>query len=69
MSLGGDRFIEAPRTGLRVRISSLRDPYHADQFTGARRFDQPARAVDAHPQGDARAPGGRDRARLALNAR
>jgi len=39
MSLGGDRFIEAPRTGLKVRISSLKDPYYAEQFTGARRFD------------------------------
>ena len=42
MSLGGDRFIEAPRTGLKVRISSLDDPYYAQQFTGARRFDPPA---------------------------
>jgi hypothetical protein len=39
MSLGGDRFIEAPRTGLRVRISSLKEPYYAQQFTGGRRFD------------------------------
>lgn len=39
MSLGGDRFIEAPRTGLKVRISSLDNPYYAQQFTGARRFD------------------------------
>jgi NlpC/P60 family len=44
MSLGGDRFIEAPRTGLNVRISSLKDPYYAEQFTGARRFDPPAPA-------------------------
>jgi cell wall-associated NlpC family hydrolase len=42
MSLGGDRFIEAPRTGLNVRISSLNDPYYAQQFTGGRRFDAPA---------------------------
>ncbi len=41
MSLGGDRFIEAPRTGLKVRISSLKDPYYAQQFTGGRRFDAP----------------------------
>ena len=38
MSLGGDRFIEAPRTGLNVRVSSLKDPYYAQQFTGGRRF-------------------------------
>ena len=42
MSLGGDRFIEAPRTGLNVRISSLKEPYYAERFTGARRLDAPA---------------------------
>ena len=47
MSLGGDRFIEAPRTGLKVRISSLEDPYYAEQFTGGRRFDPPARIAAA----------------------
>jgi hypothetical protein len=41
MSLGGDRFIEAPRTGLKVRISSLDEPYYAQQFAGGRRFDAP----------------------------
>lgn len=46
MSLGGDRFIEAPSTGLKVRISSLKEPYYA-QFTGARRFDPPVPGVDA----------------------
>jgi cell wall-associated NlpC family hydrolase len=39
ISLGGKRFIEAPRTGENVRISSLDDPYYASQFTGGRRFD------------------------------
>ncbi len=46
MSLGGDRFIESPRTGLEVRISSLKDPYYAAQFTGGRRFDAAVPAVD-----------------------
>jgi cell wall-associated NlpC family hydrolase len=46
ISLGGDRFVEAPRTGLDVRISSLKDPYYAGEFAGARRFDAPA-AADA----------------------
>jgi hypothetical protein len=39
ISLGGKRFIEAPQTGEKVRISSLDDPYYAQQFTGGRRFD------------------------------
>jgi hypothetical protein len=39
ISLGGHRFIEAPRTGEDVRIASLNDPYYAQQFTGGRRFD------------------------------
>ena len=43
MSIGGDRFIEAPRTGLKVRVSSLKDPYYAQQFAGGRRFDPAVR--------------------------
>jgi cell wall-associated NlpC family hydrolase len=41
ISLGGSKFIEAPHTGADVRISSLKDAYYAEQFTGARRFDAP----------------------------
>jgi hypothetical protein len=39
MSLGGDKFIEAPHTGDVVKIASLKEPYYAQQFTGGRRFD------------------------------
>jgi cell wall-associated NlpC family hydrolase len=39
MSLGGDKFIHAPHTGDVVKISSLDEPYYAQQFTGGRRFD------------------------------
>jgi hypothetical protein len=39
MSLGGDKFIAAPHTGDVVKISSLNEPYYAQQFTGGRRFD------------------------------
>ena len=42
MSLGGDRFIQAPHTGDVVKISSLKEPYYAQQYTGARRFDMSA---------------------------
>jgi cell wall-associated NlpC family hydrolase len=44
MSLGGDRFIQAPHTGDVVKISSLKEPYYAEQFTGGRRFDLSGRA-------------------------
>jgi cell wall-associated NlpC family hydrolase len=38
MSLGGDRFIAAPHTGDVVKISSLKEPYYAQEFAGGRRF-------------------------------
>ncbi len=38
MSLGGDRFIEAPHTGDVVKIASLNEPYFAQEYAGARRF-------------------------------
>jgi hypothetical protein len=49
MSLGGDRFIESPRTGLKVRISSLDEPYYANQYAGARRFDAVSNAARVMP--------------------
>jgi cell wall-associated NlpC family hydrolase len=39
MSLGGDKFINAPHTGDVVKISSLADPYWKREFAGGRRFD------------------------------
>jgi cell wall-associated NlpC family hydrolase len=45
MSLGGDRFIQAPHTGDVVKTSSLKEPYYAEQFTGGRRFDLTAPSV------------------------
>jgi cell wall-associated NlpC family hydrolase len=47
MSLGGDRFIQAPHTGDVVKTSSLKEPYYAEQFTGGRRFDLSAPGVRA----------------------
>jgi hypothetical protein len=38
MSLGGDKFIQAPHTGDVVKISSLKEPYYAREFNGGRRF-------------------------------
>ena len=45
MSLGGDRFVHAPHTGDVVKISSLDEPYYAEQFAGGRRFDQATAAA------------------------
>ena len=39
ISLGGDKFINAPHTGDVVKVASLKEPYYAQQFTGGRRFD------------------------------
>ena len=39
ISLGGDRFINAPHTGAEVRVNSLRESYFAQEFAGGRRFD------------------------------
>jgi cell wall-associated NlpC family hydrolase len=50
ISLGGDKFINAPHTGAKVRINSLKDDYWAREFTGGRRFD---RAVGAEVRAQA----------------
>jgi len=47
ISLGGDKFINAPHTGDVVRVASLKEPYYAQEFTGGRRFAKAA--VDAAP--------------------
>jgi cell wall-associated NlpC family hydrolase len=39
ISLGGDKFINAPHTGDVVKVASLDEPYYAEQFAGGRRFD------------------------------
>ena len=43
MSMGGDKFLHAPHTGDVVKVSSLDEPYYAEQFAGGRRFDHAAR--------------------------
>jgi NlpC/P60 family len=55
ISLGGDRFLHAPHTGDVVKISSLKEPYYAEQFTGARRFDDPVSAGRAQASASAHA--------------
>jgi NlpC/P60 family len=39
MSLGGDKFVQAPHTGDVVKVSSLNESYYAREFTGGRRMD------------------------------
>jgi hypothetical protein len=39
ISLGGDKFINAPHTGAKVRIDDLNESYYAREFAGGRRFD------------------------------
>lgn len=36
--LGDDKFIEAPRTGLKIRISQLSDNFWQSHYLGARRI-------------------------------
>ena len=38
--LGDGRFVHAPSSGKRVSVGTLRDPYWADSFLGARRLHQ-----------------------------
>ncbi|HEX8156374.1 MAG TPA: C40 family peptidase, partial [Solirubrobacteraceae bacterium] len=45
MYLGDDRFLHAPHTGDVVKVSSLDEPYYAQQFAGGRRV---AQLADAH---------------------
>ena len=53
MYLGDDKFLHAPHTGDVVKVSSLDEPYYAQQFDGGRRFDQAAGAVAAAPPAQA----------------
>jgi hypothetical protein len=68
ISLGGDKFINAPHTGAKVRVNSLAEPYFAKEFTGGRRFDKAVGTADRQAAA-ASAPPVDDRAsRIALSA-
>jgi cell wall-associated NlpC family hydrolase len=50
ISLGGDKFINAPHTGDVVKVASLKESYYAQEFAGGRRFDVAApREADWDP--------------------
>ena len=56
ISMGGDKFLHAPRTGDVVKVASLDEPYYKAQFTGGRRFDERrGRAAPARGGGARRA--------------
>ena len=54
ISLGGDKFINAPHTGDVVKVASLDEPYYAQQFAGGRRFDMAGGRT--RPSGSPRQP-------------
>jgi cell wall-associated NlpC family hydrolase len=56
ISMGGDKFLHAPRTGDVVKVASLDEPYYNERFTGGRRFDEAAAAAPAAPAAPAAAP-------------
>ncbi|WP_241622468.1 C40 family peptidase [Rosenbergiella australiborealis] len=47
--LGNHQFIEAPRTGLAIRISQLDTPFWQQHYAGARRVLSETTLRDAHP--------------------
>ena len=47
ISMGGDKFLHAPKTGDVVKVASLNDSYFSQNFAGGRRFDQGAPVAEA----------------------
>ena len=47
ISMGGDKFLHAPKTGDVVKVASLNDSYFSQNFAGGRRFDQAAPVAEA----------------------
>jgi cell wall-associated NlpC family hydrolase len=60
ISLGGDKFIHAPHTGDVVKVSSLKETYYAQQFTGGRRFDAAVSGSSRALAGSSAVPSGQD---------
>ncbi len=42
ISMGGDKFLHAPKTGDVVKVASLKESYFSSNYAGARRFDDSA---------------------------
>ena len=47
ISMGGDKFLHAPKTGDVVKVASLSDSYFSQNFAGGRRFDEASGAAGA----------------------
>ena len=47
ISMGGDKFLHAPKTGDVVKVASLNDSYFSQNFAGGRRFDEASGAAAA----------------------
>ncbi len=47
ISMGGDKFLHAPKTGDVVKVASLDDSYFSQNFAGGRRFDEASGAAAA----------------------
>ena len=42
ISMGGDKFLHAPKTGDVVKVASLKESYFSTNYAGAKRFDNSA---------------------------
>jgi cell wall-associated NlpC family hydrolase len=47
ISMGGDKFLHAPKTGDVVKVASLNESYFSQNFAGGRRFDHHAAVAEA----------------------
>ena len=54
ISMGGDKFLHAPKTGDVVKVASLKESYFSSNYAGAKRFDNAA-PVAAAPEAAAAA--------------
>ena len=55
ISMGGDKFLHAPKTGDVVKVASLKESYFSSNYAGAKRFDSSA-PVEAAAAGAPAAP-------------
>jgi putative modified peptide len=47
ISMGGDKFLHAPKTGDVIKVASLKESYFSSNFAGAKRFDTGAPVAEA----------------------
>ena len=59
ISMGGDKFLHAPKTGDVVKVASLKESYFSSNFAGAKRFDDSEPVAAARRRAPRRAAAGR----------